>query len=308
MDCTILGAGGMMPMPARLTTSLLIRKNGKMIMFDAGEAIQLALKKGSLGIAALEIVAISHMHADHVLGLPGILMFRAQCDNPGPLTIVGPKGIRQFVEHTLEDLKYRINFKIRYVERCKNSESTAIEWNGGILKWEPLKHSTFCLGYQYVENERPGKFDLNKAIELNIPRGPMFGELQAGKPVLLKDGTSIMPEHVLGSPRRGRKVTYATDTMACDGLKTICEGADIAFVEGMFAMSHEKEAAQKKHSTAVSSAKIAAEAHVKKLVLVHISPRYTYDDEKILETEAKEYFKNVSVGRGLQNFEIKLPD
>lgn len=279
-----------------------------MLMFDAGEGIQLALKKGTVGIRALEVVAISHMHADHVLGLPGVLMFRAQCDEPGPLTIIGPKGIKKFIQHTLEDLRYRINFELNFIEWSKSHGSKAIDWNGCAVHWEPLQHSTFCLGYRIEENTRPGKFDLKKAIALGIPKGPLFGRLQAGERITLDDGREILPGDVLGPSRRGRIVAFATDTMRCEGMHRIAQGADLAFLEGMFTLENEPEANDKKHSTAASSAQLAAEAGVQKLALVHISPRYSYDDEKILKKEARTHFKGAIVARGLDSFDIPLPD
>lgn len=308
MDCVVLGAGGMMPMPARLTTSVLLRHEGRMLMFDAGEGIQLAIKKGALGIRALDVVAISHLHADHVLGLPGILMFRAQCDEPGPLTIVGPKGIKRFIQHTLEDLRYRINFELRYVEWSPQSMGKAIEWNDCTLYWEPLKHSTFCLGYRVEENQRPGKFNLDKANQLGVPTGPLFGKLQSGESITLQDGKQIHPVDVLGEPRRGRIITFATDTMPCDGVQKIAKDADLAFIEGMFTKEHAPEAKDKKHSTASDSAKLAFKANVQKLVLVHISPRYTFEDEKILKKEAQEHVKDAIIARGLDTYDIPLPD
>ncbi|MBN2529988.1 MAG: ribonuclease Z [Deltaproteobacteria bacterium] len=308
MDCVVLGAGGMMPMPARLTTSVLFRHEGRMLMFDAGEGIQLALKKGGVGIRALDVVAISHLHADHVLGLPGVLMFRAQCDDPGPLTIIGPKGVKKFIQHTLEDLRYRINFEIRYIEWHRSTGGKALDWNGCTIFWEPLQHSTFCLGYRVEEHTRPGKFNLEKAKALGIPTGPLYGRLQAGSAITLDDGRTILPQDVLGPDRRGRIITFATDTAPCDGLKAVCQNADLAFIEGMFTLEHAAEAADKKHSTAASSAKIAKAAGVQKLVLVHISPRYAYDDETILKTEAQVHFENAIVARGLDSFEIPLPD
>jgi ribonuclease Z len=308
MDCVVLGAGGMMPMPARLTTSVLFRHDGRMMMFDAGEGIQLALKKGGVGIRALEVIAISHLHADHVLGLPGVLMFRAQCDAPGPLTIIGPKGVKKFIQHTLEDLRYRINFEIKFIEWSKSKKDTALVWNGCNIRWEPLLHSTFCLGYRIEEHTRPGKFNLEKAVALGVPMGPMFGKLQAGTSVTLDDGTEISPSQVLGPARRGRIVTFATDTAPCDGLKNLCQDADIAFVEGMFSLEHTGEAAEKKHSTASAAAEIASAASVRRLILVHISPRYTFEDEKILKKEARVHFGDARIGRSLDVYDIPLPD
>jgi ribonuclease Z len=308
MDCIILGAGGMMPMPARLTTSVLLKHNGRMIMFDAGEGIQLALKKGGLGICSLEVVAISHLHADHVLGLPGILMFKAQCESPSPVTITGPKGIAQFVNNTISDLKYRLNFPLIFKEWTNDSTPVAHIWHGNRLLWEPLEHSCPCVGYRFEEALRPGKFDINRARSLNIPPGPLFGQLQSGNAVTLKDGTRIEPTMVVGPKRKGRSMVFATDTKPCSGLEKLCKSADIAFMEGMFASRHQKEADEKKHSTAESSAKIAAKAGVKQLVLVHISPRYSFQDEEILQQEARIHFKNAIIGRGLQKFSIPLND
>jgi ribonuclease Z len=308
MECVILGAGGMMPMPARMTTSVLLRREGRMLLFDAGEGIQISLKRGGLGIRNLDAVAITHLHADHVLGLPGIMMFRAQCEDPGPLTVIGPPGIRRFVRHTLEDLRYRLNFRIDYVEWDDAAGSTAWSWHGHALRWEVLEHSAFCLGYRLDEAGRPGRFHLERAIELGVPEGPLFGELQAGKSVTTPSGATVRPDQVLGAERRGRNVVFATDTAPCDGLRRLCRSADIAFLEGMFTLAHEQEAVEKQHMTADQAGRIAAETEVKKLVLVHLSPRYTHDDEKILRDEARAHFPSAEVGRGLASYEIKLPD
>jgi len=308
MECVILGAGGMMPMPARMTTSVLLRREGRMLMFDAGEGIQLSLKKGGLGIRNLDAVAISHLHADHVLGLPGVMMFRAQCDDPGPLTVIGPKGVRRFVQHTLDDLRYRLDYALEFVEWDERSGDVAWSWNGHQLRWHQLRHSAFCLGYRLDEKTRPGRFDTERAVELGVPPGPLYGRLQAGEEVVVPDGTTVRPEQVLGPPRRGRSVVFATDTVPCEGLTRLCRGADLAFLEGMFTKAHETEAAEKLHMTAEQAGLVAADAGVDRLVLVHLSPRYTRDDEQVLRDEARRHFPAAEVGRGLASYEIKLPD
>jgi ribonuclease Z len=307
VDCVVLGYGGMMPMPLRLTTSVLVRREGRMLLFDAGEGIQLALKKGGLGIRGLDAVAISHLHADHVLGLPGIMMFRAQCDEPGPLTIVGPPGIERFVRHTLEDLMYYINYNVVYIEWSANSERTALLWNGGMLVWETLEHSAFCLGYRFEEPERPGRFDVGRAIALGVPAGPLRGRLQAGETVVAEDGREIAPADVLGPKRRGRVVAFATDTRPCDGLSRLCAGADLAFVEGMFAVAHQEDAVEKRHMTAAEAARAARDAGAQRLVLVHVSPRYVYEEEAQLDTEARAVFPRSEVAKSLEVYPIPLP-
>jgi len=308
MDCVILGSGGMMPMPARMTTSLLLRREGRLIMFDAGEGIQLSLKRCGFGIKNLDVVAISHMHADHVLGLPGIMMFRAQCEEPGPLTIIGPPGIEQFVRHTIEDLHYHLGYDLVFVEWNVQARPAAWDWHGHRLIWEPLEHSTFCLGYRLEEAARPGRFDPAAATALGVPPGPLCGQLQEGRAVTAPDGRTIVPAAVMGPPRRGRIVVFATDTMPCAGLERLCAGADFAFIEGMFTNRHEAEALRKKHMTAAQAARAAASAGAHELVLVHVSPRYTRDDDETLAQEAQEFFPTARVGNDLDVYSVPLPD
>jgi len=298
----------MMPMPLRLTTSVLVRRDGRMLMFDAGEGIQLSLKRGGLGICGLDAVAISHLHADHILGLPGVMMFRAQCDAPGPLAIIGPPGVERFVRHTLEDLKYRIDYDLEFFEWHPNSGDVAWTWRGCTLTWQPLDHSAFCLGYRLEEAMRPGRFDVAKADSLGVPRGPSRGRLQAGEAIVTEEGRRISPDDVLGPARRGRIVSFATDTRPCPGLKTLCEKADVAFLEGMFSRAHAAEAVAKLHMTAEEAAEIAACAAPSRLILVHVSPRYTREDENTLCAEARAIFPRAEIAAQLATYEVSLPD
>lgn len=306
MDCVVLGNGGMMPMPARLTTSLLVRKNGRMILFDAGEGIQLALKRGALGIRGLDAAVISHLHADHTLGLPGIMMFRAQNESPGPFTIIGPPGIKRFICNTIDVLGCRINYEFDVIEWAPEASEIAWHWHGDRLIWAPLCHSTFCLGYRLEEPMRPGKFLLDKALALNIPPGPLYRRLQTGETVTLDNGQTVSPNEVSGPPRPGRIVTFATDTRPCEGLHRVLKNADIAFVEGMFTSEHRAEAAQKKHMTAEEAALAVKEARAKRAVLVHISPRYSREDERILESEAEKICPRVEMSKPLCAYAVPL--
>lgn len=295
-------------MPDRLTTSVLVRYEGRMILFDAGEGIQIALKQGGLGIKALDAVVITHLHGDHVLGLPGILMFRAQNQEPGPLTIIGPPGIQRFVRHNIDDLDYYINFDIEFVEWSKEAGNLAWSWNGVRLIWEELEHSTLCLGYRLEEPTRPGKFDPARATELGVPMGPLFGQLQTGKTVTTPTGRIVRPEEVLGPSRRGRVVSFVTDCRPCPGARKLLADADLAFVEGMFVSKHAEEANEKGHMTAAEAGEMARASRLDRLVLVHVSPRYNGQDEKILEREAREYFPHAEVAEALKLYKVPLPD
>jgi len=235
-------------------------------------------------------------------------MFRAQSEDPGPLVVAGPSGIERFVRHTLEDLRYRIDYELRFVQWSEGSDDLALEWNGCRLLWQPLDHSTACVGYRIEEAARPGRFDTDKARDLGVPQGPLFGRLQAGETVTAADGRRVSPGEVLGPARRGRIVTYATDTLPCPGLERLCSGADLAFVEGMFTSAHEAEAAAKKHMTAAQAGEIAARAGAARLVLLHVSPRYSLADEGTLGAEARARHPRAEVGRQLESYPVLLPE
>jgi ribonuclease Z len=308
MECVVLGNGGMMPMPARLTTSVLVRREGRMLMFDAGEGIQIALKKGGLGILGLDAVVVSHLHADHVLGLPGVMMFRAQNESPGPLTLIGPPGLGQFIEATIGALGCYINYNYEIIEWTDSVGEEAWRWGDVGLVWKRLDHSCLCLGYRLEETPRPGRFRVERAEALSIPKGPLYKKLQDGETVIMENGEVVRPEQVLGPPRRGRVVSFATDTRPCSGLDAVLRNADLAFVEGMFAVEHGQEALQKKHMTAEEAARAAKAAKVLHTVLVHISPRYSVRDEEILRDEAARVHEAVEIGKALSVYPVRLPD
>ena len=308
MECILLGSGGMMPMPYRLLTSLAVRLNGRIYIFDAGEGAQLGLKKTKIGIRGLNVLAVSHLHADHCLGIPGIMMLKAQIEDPEPLTIIGPPGIREFVEQTHANLDFFLNFPVSFLEWSEQKSEVAYEDDQIRIIWHPLEHSRFCLGYRLEELDRPGKFKPHLAASLEIPKGSLWGKLQQGESITLEDGREISPEQVLGVPRRGRHVAYVVDTKPAKGVYLLCQGVDIAFMEGMFLPEHSEHAEAKGHLTVVDAARIAGRAGVRRAIMVHISPRYNSDELALLEEAAKSRFEGAEIGEDFQVYQVPLPD
>lgn len=296
-------------MPYRYLTSLVVRLQGAMYMFDAGEGTQIALKKAAIGIKNLRVLALSHLHGDHCLGIPGILMMRAQLDEPGPLTILGPPGTEAFLKEVHQALRFHLSFSLNFVEWSEEGPQEPYKDDLVRVSWDPLSHTTFCLGFRLEEHQRPGKFRPDSARRLGIPEGPMWGELQRGGEVILENGTRVSPVQVTGSPRRGRSVCYGVDTKACKGLYRICKEVDLAFLDGMFLPQHSQEAAHKGHMTAEDAARVAYRSGARKLVLVHLSPRYREESElKALEDAARTRHPEARVGKDLTMYNIALPD
>jgi ribonuclease Z len=309
MECILLGSGGMMPMPYRFLTALAVRLQGQFYLFDAGEGCQINLKKARLGIKPLRVLAISHLHGDHCLGVPGLLMMRAQVPDPPPLTILGPPGIERFVSQLQEVLSFFINYPIRYVEWHESSDEIAYQDDLVSIVWGLLKHTTFCLGYRLEEHPRPGKFRPEVAKSLGIPPGPLWGKLQRGEAVGLDSGAMISPQQVVGKSRPGRHICYAVDTRPSKILYRLCENVDVAFLDGMFLPDLQTEAEEKGHMTVDEAARVASRAGAQRAILVHISPRYSEEEdmEKLIAA-ASNRFAGAEVGRDLQVYPISYRD
>ena len=306
MDGVLLGSGGMMPMPDRLLTSVVLRDQGQLYMFDAGEGTQINLKRSGFGIKTLRVLAISHLHGDHSLGVPGLLMMRAQVPEPGPLTILGPPGIERFVRQVHDSLTFYVNYDISFLEWQEGCPEVAYEDEWIRVLWGPLKHTTFCLGYRLEQHPRPGKFNPERAKELGIPSGPLWGQLQRGEAVTLADGSVVSPGQVLGPPRSGSKICYAVDTRPNKTLYRLCQDVDLAFLDGMFLPGHREEAEAKGHMTVDDAARVARRAGVHRAILVHISPRYGEEDMDKLTEAATRQFEKAEIGADLQRFEIPV--
>ncbi len=306
MEVFVLGTGGMMPLPGRYLTSVLVRREGDLFLFDCGEGTQVSLRKMNLRWKKISMIFISHTHADHVTGLPGILMLSSQVDRDEPLYIVGPPKIADYVQANRRILEMYIDYQIEVVEEAGGRE--VIRGEGYSVKTFPLSHSKPCLAYCLEEEMRPGVFFPEKAEALGVPRGPLWSQLQAGNPVKLASGRIVEPSAVMGEKRKGRKFSFVTDTVPTSGLERFVEGSDLLICEGMFTGDLLESAAEKRHLTAQQAAQLARDGGVGRLGLIHYSPRYTKRDLQQLQKEAQEIFPETFLTKDGQTISLPNPD
>lgn len=291
MEAFILGCGGMMPLPGRHLTSMLLRREGDLFLFDAGEGTQVSLRSLNLKWKKINAIFISHTHADHVTGLPGMLMLSSQVDRSEPLYIIGPPRIKEYVETARRVLEMYINYDI-VVQEIKDPAvvQTVYEGDGFRVRSIPLRHTKVCVGYVLEEDTRSGVFSPDAADSLGVPRGPQWGQLQRGESVELANGQVVKSDQVVGATRAGRKVSYVTDSLYLPSIVEEVRGSDLLICEGMFHDEFKESAHEKRHMTASDAGRLAKEAGVRRVGLIHYSPRYTDRQLKILLKEAQNIF------------------
>ncbi len=294
LEAFVLGTGGSIPLPNRHLSAVLLRRDGELFLFDCGEGTQVALRSLSLKWKKIHVILITHTHADHITGLAGMLMLSSQVDRDEPLHIVGPPRIREYVELNRAILEMYINYEIIVHELPPNNLDQIVwESDSYRIRSFPVKHSRICVGYVFEEYPRPGIFCPNRAQALEIPRGVLWSTLQKGNSITLDDGRIIKPQDVLGKQRKGRKISYVTDTRPIDRIHKEVKNSDFFICEGMFMREHLQAATEKQHMTAVEAARLAEKAGgIDQMGMTHFSPRYTNHQLKQLEQEAKLIFPN----------------
>ncbi|GMO34500.1 MAG: ribonuclease Z [Termitinemataceae bacterium] len=306
LEAFILGCGGMMPLPNRHLTSVLLRREGDLFLFDGGEGTQVSLRKLNLRWKKISAIFVSHMHADHVTGIPGLLMLSSQVDRSEPMYIIGPPRLAEYIESSRRILDMYINYEII----VKEITEPGIVFSGDDfhVRAFPLRHTKPCFGYALEEDVRPGEFFPQKALDAGVPCGPAWSRLQHGQSVKSISGADVTPEDVMGKERKGRKFTFVTDSLAFKEIASEAQDSDFFVCEGMFEHALQDDAREKKHMTALQAAKIAKDAQVKKLALIHYSPRYTEYDLKNLLKEAQSVFPNTILSRDKAVFNIEYED
>ena len=300
MELHVLGSGGFMPFPDAHLPGFLVRHQGRNYIFDAGEGTQTRMVEAGLSRADLEAVFISHLHGDHVLGLPGLLIRRSQEGDPDrPVAIFGPKRLREFLDNTQETLQYRLTFESRYQDLCHGRIiSLDRVWVGTVA----MNHRVETYGFVIGPRDKKRKFHPKQARELGVPEGPLWGKLQEGATVELDDGTVVEPEQVSDPPQPGPKLVYLPDTRPVDAFPDGFKNPDILIHEGMFLEEHQEHAVNKKHSTAREAAGVAKKLNAGKLILTHRSRRYT-NEQRFLD-EARDVFIDTELAHDGQSFTV----
>ena len=298
LDVCLLGSGGMMPLPYRWLTSLMVRYNGSSLLIDCGEGTQIAIKEKGWSFKPIDTICFTHYHGDHISGLPGLLLTMGNAERTEPLTLIGPRGLERVV-NALRVIAPELPFPIIYKEINGTEEEFVLD-TGYRLKAFRVNHSVPCYGYT-LQLERAGKFQLERAMEQNIPK-MYWNRLQKGETI--EDGETVYtPDMVLGEARKGIKLTYCTDTRPTQSIVDNAAGSDLFICEGMYGeKDKEAKAREHRHMTFYEAAKIAREAEVAELWLTHYSPSLTYPEEYM--DEVRKIFPAAKAGKDKKSVEL----
>ncbi|RLI09831.1 ribonuclease Z [Candidatus Bathyarchaeota archaeon] len=301
MKIVFLGTSGSMPTPSRGASAVAVKREGEVILFDCGEGTQQRMVAARLGFRRPTRIFVSHLHGDHVLGLPGLLQTMTLLRRERPLHLYGPRGILDFIK-AFSAILGAPGFPLEIHEILDGG----VVYTGPDYKVEAVRadHEGECWSYALVEHPRPGRFHPERARALGVPEGPLWKRLQRGGDVVLDDGRRVRSAEVVDPPRRGRKIVYSGDTRPTEALVELARGADVLIHEATFDDALAERAAEDGHSTASQAAEVAAAARVELLLLTHVSSRYP-DPAGLLE-QARKVFPNTRVAEDLMEVEIPL--
>jgi ribonuclease Z len=297
-----LGTAGSVPTLNRSLPAIIIKRQNEQIMFDCGEGTQRQILKSQTGFHKKMKILISHLHGDHVLGLPGLLQTMALMDRQKKIEVYGPKGIKHFLECTKEILKYGLTFPVEIIEIYDSG--IICEEKNYIIKAIRSSHTEISFSFGYIEKPRPGKFYPEKARALGVPESDLWSKLQEGKKIKLSDGRIVKSSDVTGPLRKGRKIVYTGDTRPIKNFEVFASKADLLIHESTFDDSLIDKALVDGHSTPCQAANEAKKAKVKKLILTHISARYP--NSEILLKQAQKIFQNTVIAKDFMEIELPL--
>ena len=301
LDVCLLGTGGMMPLPYRKLTALMTRYNGSNLLIDCGEGTQVAIREKGWSVHDLDVICFTHYHADHISGLPGLLLTLGNAERTRPVHMIGPKGLERVV-NALRIIAPELPFSIEYHEITEREQD--FEMNGYCIHAFRVNHNVLCYGYT-IEIDRAGKFDVERARANEIPQ-KYWSRLQNGETVESEMGI-LTPDMVLGPQRKGIKLTYTTDTRPTDSIRENAKDSDLFICEGMYG---EKEKAAKaieyKHMTFYEAAELAKEANVGEMWLTHYSPSLTKPEHYM--NDVKKIFPRAKAGKDGMSVDLMFED
>lgn len=301
LDVCLLGTGGMMPLPYRKLTSLMTRFNGSNLLIDCGEGTQVAIKEKGWSFHPIDVICFTHYHADHISGLPGLLLTLGNADRTEPILMIGPKGLEKVV-NALRIIAPELPFEILFHELTEREE--VVEACGYRIRAFRVNHNVVCYGYT-LEIDRKGKFDVQRATEQQIPQ-KFWSRLQNGE-TIEEEGRTLTPDMVLGPARKGIKVTYCTDTRPLPLIAECAKGSDLFICEGMYAEKEkEAKAKQYKHMTFCEAARLAKQAEAGELWLTHFSPSLVKAEQYM--GEVRKIFPQASLGKDGRTVELDFID
>ncbi|UCG44991.1 MAG: ribonuclease Z [Candidatus Bathyarchaeota archaeon] len=301
---TFLGTAGSIPTPQRSLPAIVVQRNDELFLFDCGEGVQRQMIKAGVSLHRRMRILITHMHGDHLLGLPGLLQTMSLLERKRKLRVYGPSGLRAFIEAVKQTVPFGQTFPLEVIEIEDEGEVCA--GKGYMVHAVRAEHLIPNLAYGLVEKPRPGKFYPEKAESLGVPKGQLWSRLQHNSAIKLPDGRTIKPEEVLGSSRPGRKLVYTGDTKPSEAIIELANGADLLIHEATFDDELGERAEEDGHSTPSQAAEIARKCKSKWLILTHISARYKAAN--LLLAQAKKKFPHVEVAEDFMRIDLPLTD
>ncbi len=302
LSLTFLGTGAACPSIDRNVSASALQREGETLLFDCGEGTQRQMMRYGASFSFREIF-FTHFHGDHVLGVTGLLRTMGLMDRTEPVTLYGPRGAERILGGVISMGIERNKFPVEIVEVRPGDTLSRKDYD--LVTFETI-HRADTIGWALAEHERLGRFDPDKARDLGIPEGPLWGRIHKGEAVTLEDGRVVHPEQLVGPTRPGRTVVYSGDTRPCDGVRAVSHGADLLIHEATFSSEEAARAVETGHSTAREAAEIAKAAGVRQLVLTHISPRYSREAPELL-AEAQAVFPDTTIARDGMTIEVRFP-
>jgi ribonuclease Z len=304
MKIVLLGTSSAVPTLTRGLSATALIRDGDIFLFDCGEGTQLQLMRSGVKRSRIHSIFIGHLHGDHLYGIAGLLSTLHLDGRETPLNVFGPEGLRNFLNASFRTSDLQFTFKLTVQEFPRGYRGRVLDEEEFFVDALPLDHSIFCLGWRFQEKPKPGIFNLERAQELGIPRGPLYGKLQHGESIRLEDGRMITPDMVLGETRQGKSVVYCLDTQFSERSIQLADKCTALIHETTFGPDAIDMARERKHSTMEDAARVAKEAAVQTLIATHFSSRYDGRQVAQIRDEARGTFENIVAGRDLLEIEI----